>query len=588
MERASSRLRMLALLVALMFIGLTARLWFLQVLATERFSSAATENSIRFEYSDPTRGLIYDRNGNPLVQNQQSHEVRVTRDQLGEDGEAVVLRLAELMDVDPAVIAEQVNSNRYYPFQAVPVAEFVDEEVAIYIREHPEEFPGVDVKEAKVRQYPNGRLAAHLFGYMGLITEELLGQVNEKQYGPNDSVGVAGLELQYEKFLRGERGIRKFIVNADGETIRPLDEIPSTHGDDLHLTLDTRWQRVAEEELAQGIELARGDTDSTNVNSLKANAGAVVVLDAETGGIRAMASFPTYDPRWYVRGLTRKQSRYLMESPSAPAVNHATFPYTPGSTFKAITSLIVMHEGMASKDAYYPCPATYVHGEDEEHPFDNWTSVDLGTMSFYEALTVSCDTFFYQFGSRFFQYYLDHGLTENAQPLQKAIRAWGFGTPTGVDLPTEGSGLVPDARFASENPDLFEAGRWQPFGDILTMTGAGNIAVTPLQLAAAYVAIANGGHQCRPHLVERIESEDGEIVKAPGAGCDRTLGYDQADIAYVRRALANVVSNGTASCAFTGFPLDQVPVGGKTGTAERERRRQAGHLLVRRHRRTRG
>ena len=281
MERASSRLRMLALLVALMFIGLTARLWFLQVLATERFSSAATENSIRFEYSDPTRGVIYDRNGNPLVENQPSHEVRITRDQLGEDGEAVVLRLAELMDVDPAVIAEQVNSNRYYPFQAVPVAEFVDEEVAIYIREHPEEFPGVDVKEASVRRYPNGRLAAHLFGYMGLITEELLGQVNEKQYGPNDSVGVAGLELQYEKFLRGERGIRKFIVNADGETIRPLDEIPSTHGDDLHLTLDTRWQQVAEEELAQGIELARGDTDSTNVNSLKANAGAVVVLDAE-------------------------------------------------------------------------------------------------------------------------------------------------------------------------------------------------------------------------------------------------------------------------------------------------------------------
>jgi len=294
-----------------------------------------------------------------------------------------------------------------------------------------------------------------------------------------------------------------------------------------------------------------------------------VVLDAKTGGIRAMATYPDYDPRWYVRGLTNKQLHYLGNSQSAPALNRALFPYTPGSTFKAITSLILMHQGMASQGGSYNCPAEYIHGLDEDHPFLNWEPVNRGTISFAEALRISCDTFFYQFGSQYFQQYLDRGLTDNAQPLQKGIREWGFGSPTGVDLPLEGSGLIPDAPYAREHPELFEDGNWQPFGDILTMTGAGNIAVTPLQLASAYAAIGNGGHMCRPHLVEKIENEDGEIVKEPGAGCDQMLGYDQADLTYVRNALAGVISGGTAHCAFSGFPLSEVNVGGKTGTAER-------------------
>jgi penicillin-binding protein 2 len=570
MERASSRLRVLAFLVVLMLAGLATRLWFLQVLATDRFTEAASENSIRFEYTDPVRGLIYDRNGDVLVDNQLSLEVRITKSELGGKAEAVVLRLAELLDIGASEISAALNSNRYYPFQAIPVAEFVDEEAAIYIREHPKRFPGVDVAQAAVRKYPHGKLGAHMVGNMGLITAELLEQVRAREYGPNDTVGIAGLERQYEKFLRGERGIQKYIVNADGETIRALDEIEPTAGDDLHLTIDAGWQAIAEEELAEGIVAARSDTDSSEVRNLKANAGAVVVLDAQTGAIRAMASYPTYDPRWYVRGLTPDQVRFLTKDPGSPALNHATFPYTPGSTFKAITSLIVMHHGKATKNGYYDCPATYIHGEDEANPFDNWEPVDRGVISFREALIRSCDTFFYRFGSEYFYDYLNRQIAENPQPLQRAIRKdWGFGEFTGLDLPVENAGLVPDAAFAAESPNLFFKGQWQPFGDILTMTGAGNLAATPLQVAQAYMAIANGGHRCRPHLVEQITDADGRLVKQPGAGCDRMLGYDPADLAYVRDALADVVDLGTASCAFSGFPLSQVPVGGKTGTAER-------------------
>lgn len=569
MERASNRLRVLAFVLVLMFAGLTARLWYLQVLETDRFARAATENSIRFESSDPLRGLIKDRNGNILVGVQQSLEVRITRDELGNKGELVVSRLAKLLDVDPAEIAADINSERYYPFQAVPVAEFVDEEVALAISEHPERFPGVDVVTASVRKYPLGRLAAHALGYVGLITDDLLTDVYTKGYGPNDVVGISGLERQYDRFLRGEPGIQKFIVNADGEVIRPLDAIPPTPGNDLYLTLDAEWQAVAEDALEAGILASRSDTDSSEVRNLRATSGAVVVLDVDTGAVRAMATYPDYDPRWYVNGLTPEQERYLASPSLTPALNRATFPFTPGSTFKAITSLIVMHHGKASRGGYYPCPATYVHGEDTANPFDNWEPVDRGSISFHEALVRSCDTFFYGFGSEYFYDWLNKGLAENSQPLQRAIRNWGFGAPTGIDLPTEDSGLIPDAAFAAERDDLFFEGQWQPFGDILTMTGAGNITVTPMQLAAAYAAIGNGGHLCRPHLVEFIEDDNGDIVRDPGDGCGKNLGYDRADLEYVRRALAGVVAEGTAACTFSGFPLSEVPVGGKTGTAER-------------------
>jgi penicillin-binding protein 2 len=240
---------------------------------------------------------------------------------------------------------------------------------------------------------------------------------------------------------------------------------------------------------------------------------------------------------------------------------------------KSITALIADHE-LQSVDlgGYYPCETAYVHGTDEAHPFENWTEMPGGsvTMSFADALRMSCDTFFYRFGSEFYQYWVDHQLSENAQPLQAALRAWGFESPTGIDLPGEQPGLVPDAAWAAEHPELFEDGRWQPFGDILTMTGAGNIAVTPMQLATAYAAIANGGRLCKPYLVERVTAAaDGSPVEEARSRCGNRLPYAEEDLRYIRTALEGVVTGGTASCAFNGFPLSSVPVAGKTGTAER-------------------
>lgn len=563
MERASSRLRVLAVLVALMFVAMTARLWYLQVLAYPKAADAARDNGRRAISVPALRGRIVDRNGTPLVVNQPSVEIRVTPDLLGDQAEAVIVRLATLLDAPVQDITDALQDRRYYGYQARPVSEFTPEKVAAYIKEHPEAFPGVEIEPASVRDYPLGRMAAHLVGSVGVIQAADYERLKDQGYGQNDVIGRSGLEVTYERYLRGKKGRHTYVINSDGEVVRDLGEKPPVAGDDLHLTLDAEWQTIAEEELRAGMDRARLD-------DYRANAGAVVILDAHTGAVRAMASLPSFDPRWYVEGLTKAESAYLSNDDMAPLLDRAfQQPYTPGSTFKPITSLIAVKQGFASLGGYYPCTTEYVHGTDVLHPFENWEPYNA-TISFQKAIEISCDTFFERFGSMFYNYYVEHQLSADAQPLQKALRTtWGFGGPTRLDLPGETSGVIPDAAYAAEHPELYEEGRWQPFGDILTMIGAGNVAVTPLQLATAYVAIANGGHLCRPYLVGQITDEDGDVVKTPAPRCGKTLPYPAPSLAYLRNALASVVSGGTAACTFSGFPLSQVPVAGKTGTAER-------------------
>ncbi len=576
MEKASSRLRVLALLVALMFIALSTRLWFLQVLATQRFDKEARDNSVRFVYTDPLRGQIYDAQGRLLVVNQGSLELRITPDELGNQAEAVVGRVAKLTNVPIADIVSKLQDKRYLPTQAIPVAEFVPKEVDFYISEHPSRFPGVEVEQTSVRSYPFGRLAAHVLGWTGLIDAEQYAELQKQGYGPNDIVGKAGLEATYEPYLRGERGKQKLIVNSDGETIQALGTIAPTPGDDLKLSLDARVQRLAEKALAEGMAHARAAYHDINGNAMRANAGAVVVLDANTGGVVAMASNPGFDPSWYVHGLTPEQNKYLFNNDNAPSVNRAMqLSYTPGSTFKSITALAAVKEGFASLSGSYPCVGQYTHPNDTSGTvFNNWTSVNLGYMSIARALEVSCDTVFDAFGSDFYFKWAQNPLGDNGDLLERDLHEWGFESPTGIDLPSETEGLVPDPGWAATRPDLFDNGAWIPGGDILTMIGSGYVQVTPLQLAQAYAAIANGGHLCRPHIADQIMAPDGSVDKRVEDHCDRTVPYSAQQLAYIRSALRSVVSSGTAQCAFAGFPTSQIAVAGKTGTAEREAGKQ--------------
>jgi penicillin-binding protein 2 len=243
--------------------------------------------------------------------------------------------------------------------------------------------------------------------------------------------------------------------------------------------------------------------------------------------------------------------------------------FVPGSTFKPFTALAAVKEGVASLSGSYDCPAEYTYpGDTSGAVFHNWSETDLPFMSVHDLLRISCDSAFYRWGGAFYYRYVQNQLGENNEPLQRDLHQWGFGAPTGVDLPGEASGFIPDAAWgdAKAQEAIFPDG-WTPGGDILTMIGSGYVKVTPLQLAQAYAALANDGHVCQPHVVDRIVNTDGHTVKNVGGHCDRTLPYTKAELDYIMSALTDVPRSGTATSAFLGFPLDQYPVAGKTGTA---------------------
>jgi len=561
MERSGSRLKILAFVVAFMFVSLSTRLWFLQVLAGPQHDRDARDNSLRTVATDALRGDIVDSQGRRLVHNRISLEVRINRDELGDEREATLAHLSEILDIPAQVLGEELDTKLYYSYQPVPVAEFVPEEVYFKIREEPEKFKGVEVVEQSVRNYPQGMLGAHLVGWVGQIQAGEIDEPRFADYGPSDLVGRAGIEATYERWLRGEPGEERFLVNSDGEVLREFDPKPAQPGHDVRLSLDLDIQRIAEEELAAGIQRARTVLDESTGTNLVANAGSVVVIDPNTGGIVAMASWPTFPPSWFVRGLTEGQRFLLFESEQAPMLNRATqITYGPGSTFKPFVALAALKEGRATLGGYYDCPAEYVHPGDESGTvFHNWDGHSSGTLSIAQGLKVSCDTQYYQWGSDF--YFLD--AQTNKQELQRRMRQWGFGRPTDVDLPAEATGTVPDQKYVNEHPSRYPDG-WIPGIDILLAIGAGEMKATPLQVAQAYAAIASG-KLCQPHLVSTIEDGAGNVAKKIGGRCQR-IPYTETELDYIREALRSVTTGGTASSVFAPCSLD---VAGKTGTAER-------------------
>ena len=561
MDRAAGRLKVLAFVVAFMFVALTTRLWFLQVLAGPQHERDALDNSIRTVETDALRGDIVDRQGRRLVHNRLSLEVRINRDELGDEAESTLAHLSEILGVPAQELGEQLGTKLYSSYQPVPVSEFVPEEVYFKIREEPERFPGVEVVEQSVRSYPQGRLGAHLVGWVGQINADELERPRFSGYGPSDLVGKAGIEATYERWLRGEPGQERFLVNSDGEVLREFDPRPPEPGHDLRLALDLDVQRIVESELQAGIERARSVYDESTGRGLQANAGAVVVLDPDTGGIVAMASWPTFRPAWFVRGLTEAQQFQLFQSERAPMLNRATqITYAPGSTFKPFVALAAVKEGFASLGGYYDCPAEYVHPGDESGAlFHNWDGTGAGVLSIADGLRLSCDTQYYAWGSQFYNRDLGTGEEE----LQRHVRRWGFGRVSGIDLPAEAGGTVPDRRYVARHQDVYPDG-WIPGIDILLAIGSGEMKATPLQVAQAYAAIASG-KLCRPHLVARIEDGEGNVAKKVGGRC-RPIPYSKAELDYVRAALESVTTSGTAASVFSQCDLD---VAGKTGTAER-------------------
>ncbi|HET9722622.1 MAG TPA: penicillin-binding protein 2 [Actinomycetota bacterium] len=601
--RAGSRVKVLAGLVAIMFAALTTRLWFLQVLAAEEYQREAVNNAVRLVDVPARRGRILDTHGNVLVDSRASLVITMNREEAGDHKEEILFRLSQLLDVPAAELGARLDDTRYYAFSAIPIAIDVPRPVVLYMKEHAREFPGVDVVELPVRTYPEHLLAAHVLGYLGQISKAKLQDPAFAAYEPGDEVGVSGIEAVDESELVGTDGVIKYRVNSAGRNLGEIGQLDPVPGEDVELTLDLRIQRLAEDSLENGMLAARSVFDSYTGSNLRANAGAVVVIDPETGAIEAMASSPTFQPGLFTRPMSNHEydRRFNTANTGYPLINRTIqSQYAPGSTYKPFIALSALsrrpedgapNQTIVSTSRYYGCPPSWTVPFNEDDPeaiqyvFDNWTTANLGFMNLARALSQSCDTIFYPMGYEYWRLYypppsLDgiEGNDDEApkEPLQKDLRAIGFGEVTNVDLPFEKGGRVPDAVWKAgiheEFPKLFPEGRWVP-GDFVLMTiGQGDTLVTPLQLAAAYAALENDGHACVPHLLDRVLEPDGTVVRSTKPSCRHRWPFSQQSIRYVREALVDTVRTGTASGAFAGFPFGRVWVAGKTGTAQVDNR----------------
>jgi penicillin-binding protein 2 len=561
----------LAAVIAFAFAALVTRLWFLQVLAAENYREAATGNYVRLIPIPAPRGQILDRNGEPVVDNRRTLVATIDRDKVPDQG-ALLDRLADILDTTTINLRERLEDPDFLPFQPVPVYEGVPEPVATYIEEHADEFPGVDIDEVGVRRYAQGPLAPHLIGYLGEISPDELLDPSFAEVRPGELVGRGGVEQEYERFLRGTDGIRKQEVNAQGELQGTLGVENPVPGDDLVLSVDADIQRLTQETLEAAVSQARTIVDEGTGTYLKATAGAVVVMDPNDGHVLAMASFPTYDPRVFQGGLTQREFDALRR-PSAnyPLSNRAIAgQYPAGSAFKPFVAAAAIKAGFARPDGFYSCPAEFiVPGDESGTVFHNWKDSDSGVISFSEALIQSCDTVFYNWGLRFWNERQSRG-----DLFQHQIRRWGFGNLTGIDIPGETEGRVPDARWKqavhAEYPELFPEPTWLPGDNINMSIGQGDLLVTPIQMAVAYSALANGGTLYRPQIALRVQKPDGAPVRRFEGQVVGHVPVTRATLTAIGNALRGVVSSpsGTATSAFAGFPLSSIPVAGKTGTAE--------------------
>jgi penicillin-binding protein 2 len=564
------RLTALAAVVAFIFAALVTRLWFLQVLATEQFRDAANSNRVRLVPLVAPRGRILDRGGEFLVTNRPTKVLLVDRRKV-KDEEALLEKLSKLLKVPFERLEENLNDPNYLPYQPVPVYEGAPDRAVFFIAEHQDEFPGVSYALDGRREYAHGGLAAHLLGYLGAINRSELKDPSFADHLPGEKVGRSGVEELYEHFLHGQNGWLKLEVNSTGRTLGTLGRKEPTPGNDLWLSLDWNIQELAQDTLADAVGAARAEVFNEETGTFsQSNAGAVVVLDPDNGHVLAMASFPSYNPKVFLGGLSFKEFHELNKpSSNYPLSNRAIAGlYPPGSTFKPFVATAAIKAGMTDTSAYYPCPPTFQVPGDITTLFHNWTSAHLGTLSLAESLTLSCDTIYYDFGFRF---WLER--EARGDMLQSHIRKWGFGRETGIDVPGEIDGRVPDESWKQqvheELPKLFPYPDWLPGDNINMSIGQGDLLVTPLQLAVAYSAIANGGTLYRPQVGLKVTTPDGEVVKHIKKQPYGRVPASKETLAFIRQALTGVVQgSGTAASAFAGFPLDQYSVAGKTGTAE--------------------
>ena len=566
------RIGILGFLTLIVFAVLFVRLWALQVLSGNQFLIAAQNNQLRLLRLDAPRGPIEDRHGNVLVQNANATAVKIWPADLPKHGQyAEMRRLARILEVPLADVTSQIKKHRGDPLTAVTVKDAVNEGEVHYLLEHQTEFPGMTITNTYVRQYPFGDLAAHILGYVGPISDDQL--KTSKGYVASDKVGQGGIEAAFDKELRGRPGQSQLRVDSLGRPISPIEpKEPTTPGYAVRLTLDTKLQRAAQQAVIDGINRAQAD------RKWYARAGAIVALDPSDGAIRALASYPSYDPAVYTSrkraALAPLLNPTVAKEADYPALDRAIAgAYPPGSTFKPVTALAAMQEHILSPNQSLPCTGLY---EVAGQRFKNWDPFVNQPMTLPTAIAQSCDTYFYQVGKSFYDLPADRG-----QPLQKWARSFGFGEQPGLDVGPATSGLLPTIKWKHEtftsktDPCCWQVDRlWKPGDSIQLAIGQKDMLASPLQMARFYALLANGGKLVTPHLVSAIEQ--GGPTKGPSPGAlvlrryqapVKELNLDPNAISAIRSGLLEA-THSTAGTSATTFGHYPIPIAGKTGTAE--------------------
>ena len=600
-----SRLSLLVvqILIVSLMTALFGRLFYLQVAAGPKYREAALSIQSRDVVAPATRGLIVDGYGVPLAMNKAGLAITIDRiaiDKLEDKGVGVMKRLAALLNLKYEDIYQNTRLCGELPkgekagcwqgsrYQPIPITKSADPDIALQIVERSDAFPGVDAQPVAIRNYPSylDVNAAHVLGYVGPLTESDLLESNGKQYFRSETIGKTGLEIQYDSFLRGEPGIRTVIVDRKESITRESQNTKAIPGDHLVTSLDVRLQAATEKALKDAVLRGRA-------NGYTSDSGAAIVMDVRTGQILALASYPTYDPNSWEKGLTVQQASDLFsEKKSVPALNRAIQGlFAPASTFKVV-SVVAAADAGYDINANYDCPSQVQVGT---RAFQNFDSKNQGRMDMKKAIAVSCDTIWYQIA--FDEWLRDGGLKPKSNPNDyffKAAQAFDITEKVGIDLPSESRSRLADRaykkRWHDQNKDFYcnykdraTKAQQTPFliqlaaencvdgdkiraGDAVNFSiGQGDTVVTPLKLTQMYAAIANGGTIWQASIAKAVVKTDGTVLKTITPAKLGTLDVEASTIKFLQQSLREVVVSGTGAGVFAGFPIE---ISGKTGTGQ--------------------
>lgn len=523
---------MLVFIVLLLAVTI-ARLAYLQVFNHRHFSTLSNDNRVKLLATPPTRGLIYDRKGTLLAENLPAYRLEITPEQV-RDMDTLLADLRHMVEISDEDLARfHRHLGRKRPFESAPLRFYLSDEEVARLAALRHRLPGVNIVARLGRHYPLGKTVSHVLGYVGRIDERDLRHLDATNYRGTSYTGKTGIEKQYEQFLHGSVGHRQVEANAQGRILRTLQETAPAAGRNLYLTLDADLQRAAESALGK-------------------YSGAIVALAPATGEVLALVSKPGYDPNAFVRGISTTDYLALQNHREQPLYNRALLgQYPPGSTLKPFLGLAGLEYGVADRHQEVFCPGYYVL-PGEERRFRDWKREGHGHMDLDEAITQSCDVYFYDLARRL-----------GIDRIHTFLRQFGFGQSTGIDMTIEREGLLPSREWKRRQRGMV----WFPGETLNTGIGQGYTLTTPLQLAVATATLATRGRRTRPHLVYGMEDPaNGEMTINEPEVLAPVEGISPDSWAFIMDAMTHVVHAPRG----TGWRLRDAPyqIAGKTGTAQ--------------------